>query len=498
MVNNSLYTKYRPGVFDDICGQKYVSKILKNQIKLKKFAHAYLFSGTRGTGKTSCARIFAKAINCLNPIDGNPCCSCVACNQENTNFLNVVELDAASNNSVDQIKAIIEELRYMNFTGGYKIYILDEVHMLSINAFNALLKTLEEPPDNVVFILSTTELKKVPQTVVSRCQKFEFKHIEIQDIVSRLKYISREENIDIDDASLRIISCIGDGSMRDSISILERVLLYKDCIREENVRDILGIVSEDFIFEFLGFLFRRDINNSLSFISHIFDRKDYDAKDFANGFRNVLRDLIFLKINREDSDLLLQRNSRNLSIMEKISSEVSTDELIFMVEQINKIMSKNISTDIEFRIYLEIFIFKYIRNDLIKIESYEDIDLNKTSIHKPKSIKKCDVQDEIDTGKWKDFLIHLRKHGFMVLYSLLQNGNISRIEGGVMFFKCNTLGILNRLKDVSTIKEIECELSRFYGSSLSFEVFSNIGDGNLSIEDKIRSVFGNDFDIENK
>ena len=191
MINNSLYTKYRPKTFDEVCGQKYISEILKNQVKSKKFTHAYLFSGTRGTGKTTCARIFSKAVNCLNSSEGNPCYNCSMCLQKNSDTLNVIELDAASNNSVEQIRNLIEELRYANFVGGYKIYILDEVHMLSISAFNALLKTLEEPPKNVLFILSTTEIKKIPHTVVSRCQRFEFRNIELEDIVSRLRYFYR-------------------------------------------------------------------------------------------------------------------------------------------------------------------------------------------------------------------------------------------------------------------------------------------------------------------
>lgn len=492
MVNNSLYTKYRPRSFDDISGQKYISEILRNQIKLKKFTHAYLFSGTRGTGKTSCARIFAKAINCLNSVDGNPCYSCKMCNQESGDFLNVFELDAASNNSVDQIKNIIEELRYTNFAGVYKVYILDEVHMLSINAFNALLKTLEEPPSNVVFILSTTEIRKIPQTVISRCQKFEFKHIEIPDISSRLRYISEMENIDVDDEALEIISYMGNGSMRDSISVLERILLYTERIRGEDVREILGITSGEIVFKFLDLLFKKDTNLILRFLGDIFDTKNYDIKNFLNSLRNTLREIIFLKVDKTNFDLLVQKNKKDLAIMEEISKNSQVDNLIFIIEQVNKILNKNISMEIEYRIYLEIFVLKYTKNsdtlvkEIVEEKKYSDI---------PKVLEK---ESSMDLDKWNSFLIHLKKSGLMVLYSLLQNGAISKIENGKIFFRCNTIGILNRLKNISTIKQIECEISKFYNENFSFEVFSNLNQKEETIEDKIRSVFGNDFDIENK
>lgn len=497
MVNNSLYTKYRPRIFDDIYGQKYISEILRNQIKLRKFTHAYLFSGTRGTGKTSCARIFARAINCLNSVDGNPCYNCSMCNQDNNDFLNVFELDAASNNSVDQIKNIIEELRYTNFVGVYKVYILDEVHMLSINAFNVLLKTLEEPPSNVVFILSTTEIRKIPQTVISRCQKFEFRHIEVEDIVNRLNYISQMENIDIDDEALEIISYMGNGSMRDSISILERVLLYTECVRGDGVREILGITSGEIVFKFLNLLFSKDISLTLRFIAEIFDNKNYDIKNFLNSLRNTLRELIFLKIDRVNFDLLVEKNGRDLSFMDEISKNIEVNDLVFIIEHLNNILNKNIYMEIEFRIYLEIFILKYVKSSEVVIKEplpEKKYFFNSFGIEKENHPEK----QEESLDNWDDFLIHLKKSGLMVLYSLLQNGCVNRVDHGKIFFKCNTIGILNRLKNIPTIRQIESEISKFYRKNFEFEVFTNLNDEEISIEDKIRSVFGNDFDIQNK
>lgn len=494
MVNDSLYTKYRPKKFYDVYGQKYISEILKNQIKYRRFTHAYLFSGTRGTGKTTCARIFAKAINCLNNTDGNPCYECSMCNQKNTSILNVIELDAASNNSVDQIKSLIDELRYSNFVGSYKIYILDEVHMLSMSAFNALLKTLEEPPKNVIFILSTTEIKKIPQTVVSRCQKFEFKNIEIQDIFNRLKYIANSEKINIDDESLELISYMGNGSMRDSISILERVLFYTENIGIGNVREILGITPSEFIFELLKFIFEKDLYKGLKLINEIFE-DGLDVRGFINSFRNILRDLIFLKFDKVNYDLLVEKNNKNIDKMKLLCEKVNLDELTFIIDKINDINDRGFSSEIEYRIYLEMFMVKFCKNSFsIGVKNI------KNNFKKPEILDKDSNYNEemVDLNIWRDFLDYLRKSSFMVLYSLLQNGSLQSFQNDKVLFKCNTIGIMNRLKNTNTIRQIEKNLKNFFGKSLIFEVFSEMEKNDDSIEDKVKKVFGDHIEIENK
>lgn len=489
MLNDSLYTKYRPKKFYDVYGQKYISEILKNQIKSKKFTHAYLFSGTRGTGKTTCARIFAKAINCINNSDGNPCYECSMCNQKNSNILNVVELDAASNNSVDQIKSLIEELKYLNFSGGYKIYILDEVHMLSMSAFNALLKTLEEPPEKIIFILSTTEIKKIPQTVISRCQKFEFNNIEIEDIVSRLKYITDHEEINIDKESLELISYMGNGSMRDSISILERVLLYTEDIYIENVRNILGITSSESILNLLDFIFSKDLNNSLKMIYEIFD-KGLDVKSFINNFRNILRDLIFLKIDNTNCDLLIEKNYKNIERMRELIKNISINELTALIDKINEINDKGLFSESEYRINLEIFIVKFMKSNINTPKSVKSDEENKV-------LDKLNESEDLILKNWIKFLDYLKTKS-MVYYSLLQHGNAQKVNGNRVFFKCNSMGILNRLKDVNTIKQIEENLKNFFNRTLIFEVFLNDENNNKSIEEKIKNFFGSDIEIENK
>lgn len=245
----ALYRKYRPTTFDNILGQENVTKILKNQIKQKKISHAYLFSGTRGTGKTSAAKVFARAINCLNPKDGEPCNECEVCKSIlEGNTSDVVEMDAASNNSVENIRQIRQEVAYATIDVKYRVYIIDEVHMLTTSAFNALLKTLEEPPENVVFILATTEQHKIPVTILSRCLRFEFNRISTECIIERLKYVLGKENIAYDEDALEYIAKLADGGMRDALSILDRCISeMKDKLNVQDIQKIVGTIDKEII-----------------------------------------------------------------------------------------------------------------------------------------------------------------------------------------------------------------------------------------------------------
>ena len=495
MVNYSLYRKYRPQKFSEICGQEYISKVLKNQVKYSKFSHAYLFSGIRGTGKTSCARIFSKAINCIENDEGDPCGKCSSCLQnDNSGFLNLIELDAASNNSVEQIRNLIEELRYSNFVKGYKIYILDEVHMLSMNAFNALLKTLEEPPKNVVFILSTTEMKKIPSTISSRCQRFDFKNIEVEKIVDRLVYISDCEKINIEGVSLELIARMGKGSMRDSISILERVLFYNDdVITLDYVRKILGITPNEVIYDFLKFLHEGDDYNSIRLISNFYNQ-EINIKNFIVDLRNSLRDILCLKLNINDSDILIEKDKNYVSKMIEISSEFDIKAIEFMLNELNKIIESTLLSELEYRIFLELFAINFTRK-MIKGDketaAYKEEDVNYTLDRKFDSSYNLDFD-------WDGFLNYLKKIS-LVLYSLLQNGRVCKLENNKLFFKCNTQGILNRLKSYGTLKQIEEHIKSFCNLNLIFEVFVDEKRiQNDSVEDKLKKVLGDDVEIENR
>ena len=227
MSYTALYRKFRPDNFEDVKGQEHIVTTLKNQIKAERIGHAYLFTGTRGTGKTTVAKIFAKAVNCENPVEGSPCGNCASCRSiAGGASMNVIEIDAASNNGVDNIREIVDEVSYSPAEGKYKVYIIDEVHMLSIGAFNALLKTLEEPPSYVIFILATTEVHKIPITILSRCQRYDFRRITIDTIAGRMRDLMEAEQVQIEDKALRYVAKMADGSMRDGLSLLDQCIAF--------------------------------------------------------------------------------------------------------------------------------------------------------------------------------------------------------------------------------------------------------------------------------
>ena len=246
MSYQALYRKWRPQVFADVKGQDHIVKTLQNQIGSGRIGHAYLFCGTRGTGKTTVAKILARAVNCEHPVDGSPCGECPSCKQILAGTsLNVVEIDAASNNGVENIREIREQVQYPPTEGKYRVYIIDEVHMLSTGAFNALLKTLEEPPSYVIFILATTEVHKIPITVLSRCQRYDFRRITLDTITARLKELTEAENMPVEDKALRYVAKAGDGSMRDALSLLDQCAAFHfgETLTYEHVLDVLGAVD---------------------------------------------------------------------------------------------------------------------------------------------------------------------------------------------------------------------------------------------------------------
>ena len=240
----ALYRKWRPRSFDDVVGQKHITETLKRQVQAGRLTHAYLFTGTRGTGKTTCAKILARAVNCKNPQEGNPCNHCAACTGiENGSILDVVELDAASNNRVDDVRAMLEEAAYTPATVAKRVYIIDEVHMLSPQAFNALLQILEEPPEHLMFILATTELHKVPATIKSRCQQFAFKRIQAEEIAGRLRYVSEQEGIQLTQEGAALIARLADGGMRDALSLLDQCVGAGGPVDQDRVFQVLGLAG---------------------------------------------------------------------------------------------------------------------------------------------------------------------------------------------------------------------------------------------------------------
>ncbi len=308
----ALYRKYRPTTFDSIVGQENVTKILKNQIKNQKISHAYIFSGTRGTGKTSAAKIFARAINCLNPHDGEPCNECEVCkNILENNCTDVIEMDAASNNSVENIRQIRQEVVYATVDVKYRVYIIDEAHMLTTSAFNALLKTLEEPPANVVFILATTEQHKIPVTILSRCLRFEFSRINEDDIFKRLEYVLNEEKIEYDVKAIKYIAKIADGGLRDALSILERCITEAtDKLKYEDVLRIIGAIDTQLIDEICEGLINLDIDKVLENIDVVV-KKGKDLRQLNYQItENMLNRLINEKEEKKKLIKIIDRLSK--------------------------------------------------------------------------------------------------------------------------------------------------------------------------------------------
>ena len=323
----ALYRKWRPSTFDDVCGQEHITSILKYQCAEGKHSHAYLFCGTRGTGKTTCSKILAKAINCLSPVDGNPCGKCASClSIESGSCMDVVEMDAASNNGIDDIRDIRDEVVYTPSELKYKVYIIDEVHMLSINAFNGLLKTLEEPPSYVVFILATTEMHKLPTTIVSRCQRYDFRKISSETIVQRLGFIAKEEGIELADDAARLIARLAAGGMRDAISLFELCAGCNKKIDSTLVEDMLGVSST----ETLRSLVCAIKNKDYSKIFEIVKETENSSKDITVFWQDVIsyfRDMLVCKTLRDCSSYL-EMSEGDVEELRSLVADMSQTDII--------------------------------------------------------------------------------------------------------------------------------------------------------------------------
>ena len=314
MAYQALYRKWRPRTFDGVVGQTAITDTLKNAIKRGKISHAFLFAGPRGTGKTSCAKIFAKALNCTNLQDGEPCNECENCLAADQGTMNdIIEIDAASNNGVDEIRDIRDKVKYAPTQGKYKVYIIDEVHMLSMGAFNALLKTLEEPPEHVVFILATTELQKVPATIISRTQRYNFKRIDQHDLIARMTYILGQEKIDFEEKALEVIAQVADGGMRDSLSILDQILSYdQDKVKYEDALRITGYAAQEKIEQVLLNLLNGETSAALEIVHAL-------LQDGAST-KNILDELISLTVK---GMLAIKSNKEETFLTENYASELA-------------------------------------------------------------------------------------------------------------------------------------------------------------------------------
>lgn len=300
----ALYRKYRPRTFDDVISQEHITTTLKNQVANQTAAHAYLFTGSRGTGKTTCAKILAMAVNCLNPQNGNPCLECERCREIlNNETTDIVEMDAASNNGVNDVRQLRDEVAYTPVSCKYRVYIIDEVHMLSPNAFNALLKTLEEPPPHVKFILATTELHKVPATISSRCQRFEFRRVNIEDSAKRLLEVAAKENITLDDDAAKLISILSDGGMRDALSLLDLCISADEHVTSEVVRECAGVADNKHLFAFSEMAAKKDAPGCIRLLGEL-HKGSKDLAVVIDELSSHYRDLMIYKTAPNETDLL--------------------------------------------------------------------------------------------------------------------------------------------------------------------------------------------------
>lgn len=469
-MHKALYRTYRPQTFGDMVGQKHVIKTLKNQIKNDNIGHAYLFTGTRGTGKTSTAKIFSRAVNCLNQIDEEPCNKCEVCESIlNDNTMDTVEIDAASNNSVDDIRELRESVKYSPTNCKYKVYIIDEVHMLSQGAFNALLKTLEEPPSYVIFILATTEPHKIPATILSRCQRFDFKRVTISEMVERMKDICAGENIDVEEKALNLIATNSQGALRDALSILDQCMSFgEDKITYDDVVELMGTVNIDQLFDLSQYIIDQDVKSSLHILNE-FISWGKDIRNLINDLISHFRNLMVCKVSKEMDEII----SLPEETIEKIIKQAEGVEINTLIRILN-ILSEaqdSVRSSSNPRVMVEVAIMKtaqpsfddskealldrieslekIIESGNIKVANPNQISSNETAIvsnnedlsmESPKieknyeEVKSEDV--ELVEVSWKDVLKQIKKDKKMPIYALLseaKNFNVHNNELYIVF-----------------------------------------------------------------
>lgn len=361
MSYTALYRKFRPDEFEDVKGQDAIVRTLKNQINADRIGHAYLFCGTRGTGKTTVAKIFAKAVNCEHPVDGSPCGECAMCKSIAAGTsMNVIEIDAASNNGVDNIREIREEVTYRPTEGKYKVYIIDEVHMLSIGAFNALLKTLEEPPEYVIFILATTEAHKIPITILSRCQRYDFKRISIETIAARLRELIDKEGWDVEDKAVRYIAKMADGSMRDSLSLLDQCAAFymNETLTYDHVLEVLGAVDTEVFSQLLRQLLAMDVHQVIETVDELV-MQGRELSQLAADFTWYLRNLLLVKSSDNMEDVL-DVSSENLALLKEEAQMIDSDTLIRYI-RIFSDLTNQLKYATQKRVLLEVTLIKLCR-----------------------------------------------------------------------------------------------------------------------------------------
>ena len=471
----SLYRKFRPLNFDEMVGQEHITKTLKNQIISNRIGHAYLFNGGRGTGKTSAAKILARAVNCLNLKDGNPCNECEICKAIlDGSLTDVVEMDAASNNSVEDIRSIREEVNFLPTLAKYRVYIIDEVHMLSTGAFNALLKTLEEPPSHVKFILATTEPQKLPATILSRCQRFDFKKISVENIAKRLKLICDEIKVKISDDALNLIGVISEGAMRDSLSILERCIQDgDDDITEDKIRDMVGIPKLEYISKTVQSVIDFDVDSAVLITEKILN----EGKDISYLLWEIIKYLNNMLIYKSCGKVNIYNENDSLTL-KNIADNATKQRILNLIYEFSN-LENNIKWTSQKNIMFQSGIIKMCikidNNDFeTRIKNIED-KLENSSIritkNKEKTIEKKENENKNveqivkkvanlkTTNYWKDVVKKLKDNGKIMIYTNLLNTDAVEVADDVLEIEFKN-GITNFGKTVLNNKENISEISK--------------------------------------
>lgn len=478
----ALYRKYRPLDFDSLVGQNHIVSILKNQITNDKVSHAYIFSGSRGTGKTSTAKIFSRAVNCLNPHDGNPCNECSACKSIlNNDTTDVVEMDAASNNSVENIRSIRQEVMYATTNLKYKIYIIDEAHMLSTSAFNALLKTLEEPPENVIFILATTEEHKLLPTILSRCMRFEFKKISVNDVVSRIKYILDDSKIKYDEEALVYVANICDGGMRDALSILERCIDDESSnITLEKIQNIIGMSDAKILLQLANSIIEYDLQTSNELINKILVTGK-DVRYITTELLEIFMDMLIKEQNV--NSLRLNYIIKELSKLDSSLRQAINANILFkakIIELCTKIIYDSEDKLLEKIEKLELKIQQLEANGISSKNNQIQKEIPNLSKEKTKQsnedVKASDSKKEVaklsENGQFKDFdklRNMLVERDNLQLYSALASVKAVTDKDSVIFNTGNKFAhtILTKNENSDMLRELMNEL---YGDGISVKI----------------------------
>lgn len=495
MSYTALYRKFRPLKFEEIVGQEHITRTLKNQIIAGRVGHAYLFNGGRGTGKTSAAKVLARAVNCLNPQDGEPCNECEICKAALEGSLtDIVEMDAASNNSVEDVRAIREEVNFLPTIAKYRVYIIDEVHMLSTGAFNALLKTLEEPPEHVKFILATTEPQKLPATILSRCQRFDFKKIPNEDIIRRLKYVAKKSNIEITEGALSLIAVLSEGAMRDALSILERCVQDGDTnIDEDRIKDLVGIPKFTYINEVVKSFIEYDVEASIKAVDDILK----EGKDLNNLLWEIIKYVKDILVYEVTGKLEIY-NDTELSQIEKLSKEISKERLLYIITELSK-LENDMKWSTQKNILFQVEIIKLCSENIVetavdnvnkpKANSSKTVNKStKTLVEREaksrspiKNQEKPDMKAAIakykEVGGWKDILSELRSSGKIMMYSNLVKAKAIELDDmtvGVSFPEGISAFGKSILEKPENINELAKMVSMEYGKDMKVRIIENI------------------------